>query len=141
PAEPRSPSEGRSVRRSSVCRGVSLTTSAYSANTQVPRISPRRGGDTALTDVDCAVGGRCAYETRTKQCRDADVSLADVDRYASFSGPSSGRRGSRTRHALAGAAALAATVGLLTGCARFEGPDTAPFHPVPDSAHGAGINP
>lgn len=86
--------------------------------------------------------GRPDATVLTYRRRIADVSLAGVDRYASSSGSSIGRRrGSRARHALAAATAIVAAVGLLSGCARFDGPDTAPFHAVPDSAHGAELNP
>lgn len=45
------------------------------------------------------------------------------------------------RSVATGAAAAAAMVGLLTGCARFGGAETAPFHAVPETVSGAGIEP
>lgn len=47
----------------------------------------------------------------------------------------------RLRAAATGAAAALTVAGLLAGCARFDGADSAPFHPVPETVAGAGIEP
>lgn len=48
---------------------------------------------------------------------------------------------SRMRRFAAGAAAAAVAAAAVSGCARFDGADAAPFHAVPDTVSGAGIQP